>query len=90
MYTYEMMSALERKSDGYLSFNTLYLAIYRLKELLFIEESNKTVSGDNRVRVYFTITEAGSKYLENLISEYKKFSDVIDDILAWEDMAETS
>ena len=90
MYTYEMMSALERKSGGYLSFNTLYLAIYRLRELLFIEESNKTVSGDNRVRVYFTITEAGIEYLENLISEYKKFSDVIDDILVWDDMAEIS
>jgi len=90
MYTYEMMNVLERKSDGYLSFNTLYLAIYRLKELLFIEESNKTVSGDNRVRVYFSITQAGIDYLDNLISEYKKFSEVVDDILIWDGMAETS
>ena len=90
MYTYEMMSALERKSNGYLSFNTLYLAIYRLRELLFIEETEKTVSGDNRVRVYFTITEAGREYLENLIKEYTTFSDVIDQILSWDEIADIS
>ena len=85
-----MMSALERKSNGYLSFNTLYLAIYRLRELLFIEEAEKTVSGDNRVRVYFTITEAGREYLENLITEYKSFSDVINQILSWDEIADIS
>lgn len=78
MYTYEIMSELERMSGGYLSFNTLYIAIYRLKELLFIEESNKSVSDDNRMRVYFSITDTGREYLNNLIIEYRKFSSVVD------------
>ncbi len=82
MYTYEIMGALERFSDGYLSFNTLYIAIYRLKELLFIEESGKALSDDNRVRVYFSITEAGREYLNNLIVEYKKFSEVVDIVMS--------
>jgi len=90
MYTYEMMNKLEYMSGGYLSFNTLYIAIYRLKELLFIEESSKTVSPDNRVRVYFSISKAGLEYLKNLIEEYHAFSDVIDNILIWDDVAETS
>ena len=90
MYTYEMMSKLEYMSGGYLSFNTLYIAIYRLRELLFIEESSKTVSPDNRVRVYFSISKAGLEYLENLIEEYHAFSGVIDNILIWDDVAETS
>lgn len=81
MYTYEMMNSLERMSGGYLAFNTLYIAIYRLKELLFIEESGKSVSDDNRMRVYFSITDAGCRYLDNLITEYRRFSDVIDGII---------
>ncbi len=85
MYTYEIMNELERISDGYLSFNTLYIAIYRLKELLFIEESNKSVSDDNRMRVYFSITDTGREYLNNLIMEYKKFSSVIDIVMKHEE-----
>ena len=81
MYTYEMMITLERRSNGYLSFNTLYIAIYRLKELLFIEESGKTRTESNRTRVYFSITDAGRKYLDNLIEEYGLFSSVIDDMI---------
>lgn len=81
MYTYEMMSTLERMSGGYLAFNTLYIAIYRLKEMMFIEECEKSVSDDNRMRVYFSITDAGCRYLDNLISEYRRFSDVIDGII---------
>ena len=81
MYTYDIMNTLERMSGGYLSFNTLYIAIYRLKELLFIEEFEKAVSDSNRTRVYFTITEAGIDYLDNLIDEYKRFSAVVDDII---------
>jgi len=78
MYTYEMMNMLDRFSGGYLSFNTLYIAVYRLKELLFIEESGKILSDDNRMRVYFSITDAGREYLNNLIAEYDKFSEVVE------------
>ena len=90
MYTYEMMTTLDGMSDGYLSYNTLYIAIYRLKELLFIEESGKAVSDNNRMRVYFSITEAGREYLDNLIDEYKRFSNVVDYIISQEEIRETS
>ena len=89
MYTYDIMNALERMSGGYLSFNTLYIAIYRLKELLFIEEFDKEVSDSNRARVYFCITDAGIDYLRNLVDEYNKFSAVLDDIIRRE-MKKTS
>ncbi|MCL2019552.1 MAG: PadR family transcriptional regulator [Oscillospiraceae bacterium] len=81
MYTYEMMNTLERLSGGYLAFNTLYIAIYRLRELRFIKETERVLSDDNRVRVYFSITESGKEYLENLIEEYKRFSEVMDIIM---------
>ncbi|MDR2558782.1 MAG: PadR family transcriptional regulator [Oscillospiraceae bacterium] len=81
MYTYEMMNALERLSGGYLAFNTLYIAIYRLRELGFIDETERVISDSNRVRVYFSITENGIKYLKNLVEEYKKFSEVVDVVM---------
>ena len=59
MYTYEMMSAIESLSEGRLSFNTLYQAIYRLRDHGYIQESEKVLSQDNRVRIYFSITEEG-------------------------------
>ena len=81
MYTYDIMNELERMSGGYLSFNTLYIAIYRLRELLFIEESEKFVTDSNRMRVYFSITDAGVEYLENLVDEYRTFNGVVDSII---------
>lgn len=81
MYTYEIMSELERLSSDYLSFNTLYLAIYRLKELHFINESEGSLSDDSR-RVYFSLTGAGREYLSNLLDEYSQFTDVVDRIIA--------
>ena len=90
LYTYEIMNTLERMSGGYLAFNTLYIAIYRLKELQFIEESGKSVSDDNRMRVYFSITVAGIDYLDNLLDEYKQFSEVIDGIIRAEKIIKIS
>ena len=77
MYTYEMMSTIERLSEGRLSFNTLYQAIYRLRDFGYISESDKVLSEDNRIRIYFSITEAGEGYLRDLRVEYQNFIDTI-------------
>jgi len=90
MYTYELSNMLKHMSDGYLAFNTLYIAIYRLKELQFIEESGKTVSDDNRMRVYFSITDAGLAYLDNLLDEYARFTEAVDSIIHSEMTRKTS
>ena len=90
MYTYEIMNTLEKQSDGYLSFNTLYIAIYRLVELLFIQESGKSVTEGNRMRVYYSITEAGQEYLDNMLAEYKRFFEVVDGIICYGDEQKTS
>jgi len=90
MYTYELSNTLKHMSGGYLAFNTLYIAIYRLKELQFIEESGKTVSDDNRMRVYFSITDAGLDYLDNLLEEYARFTEAVDRIIHSERTRKTS
>lgn len=81
MYTYEMMQEIDRMSQGRITFNTLYQAIYRLQSFTYIEEEGKVVSEDNRVRIYFKITESGQEYLKELVKEYHSFTVAIDDIL---------
>ena len=81
MYTYEMMQSMEQLSGGDITFNTLYLTIYRLQDFKYIREQEKVVSEDNRVRIYFAITPEGEAYLEQLIAEYQKFTDAVDRIL---------
>jgi len=82
MYTYEMMATVERISNGKIAFNTLYQAIYRLQGFEYIEESDKILSDSNRIRIYFSITESGQKYLGELIGEYSSTIDVINRVLA--------
>ena len=71
MYTYEMMNAIEERSGGDIVFNTLYLSIYRLEENGYIREHEKVMSEDNRVRIYFAITDAGSAYFDELVKGFE-------------------
>ena len=58
MYVYEMSQEMSRLTGGVYTFNTLYLAIYRLQEHGHIAEAGKQ-EADNRIRVYFKLTDAG-------------------------------
>lgn len=84
MYTYEMMNAIEERSGGDIKFNTLYLSIYRLEERGYIREHDKVMSEDNRARIYFAITDAGSAYLDTLIQEYKRYTAALARVLELE------
>lgn len=81
MYTYEMMAAIEARSNGVITFNTLYQSIYRLDNFGYIREHGKLVSEDNRVRIYFAITDAGQDYLEKITHEYLTFTNSVDALL---------
>ena len=81
MYTYEMMQEIDRMSEGKITFNTLYQAIYRLQNFQYIEKEGKVVSEDNRVRIYFKITDSGKVYLQDLIQEYYDFTKALNQIL---------
>jgi len=71
MDTHEMNSELERISEGVLSVAALYHTIYKPKAAESIVESSKVVSDDNRIRVYFSITEEGRKQLDIMTNEYR-------------------
>ena len=81
MYTYEMMSTIEERSGGVISFNTMYLTIYRLQDFGYIQEHSKVMSEDNRTRIYFAITDTGAAYLEKLIEEYRRYTQALNHIL---------
>ena len=86
MYTYEMMQEIDRMSEGKITFNTLYQAIYRLQSFHYIEEEGKVVSEDNRIRIYFAINEAWEDYLQKLIAEYRSFTAAVDQILSQDEV----
>lgn len=81
MYTYEMMAAIEARSNGFITFNTLYQSIYRLEHHEYIRQHGKLISEDNRVRIYFAITEAGEQYFEQITQEYLTFTNSVDALL---------
>ena len=82
MYTYEMMSTVEKLSEGQITFNTLYQAIYRLQGFGYVEEDRKVMSDGNRVRIYYAITGTGRDYLTALIENYHIMTGTIEKILS--------
>lgn len=84
MYTYEMMNTIEERSGGDITFNTLYLSIYRLEENGYIREHEKVMSEDNRVRIYFAITDAGSAYFDELVKGYLRYTAALARVLELE------
>lgn len=87
MYAYEMQREIERKSTGVLSFNTLYLAIYRLKDYGFIEVRRKEII-DGRERVYFGITENGQHRFDELSDEYLRLVDAMEKMMLFSTSSE--
>lgn len=83
MYTYEMMSTIEERSGGVITFNTMYLTIYRLQEHEYIQEHSKVMSEDNRTRIYFTITEKGSAYLDEILKGYRQYTLALERVLEY-------
>lgn len=43
-----------------------YTALGKLQEQGFVEESKKEISEDNRVRIYYRLTESGHDHLEKI------------------------
>lgn len=81
MYAYEIMQTTLKKSEGKYKMPLLYVALGKLQENGFVAERRKEISKDNRVRIYYGITESGIKHLELLKSLYFSLSDTVKDLL---------
>lgn len=81
MYTYQMAQEVIRLTQGVLSYNTMYLAVYRLQERGYIEEAEKRIE-EGRARIYLGITPAGQAYYEQLRAEYGIFTAALEGLMA--------
>ena len=70
MYAYEITQIAYERSKGKYKMPLLYTTLRKLQEQGFVVESKKVVSEDNRVRIYYKLTEDGLVYLENIKSMY--------------------
>jgi DNA-binding PadR family transcriptional regulator len=79
---YQIALELEEKSKGLFKFNhgTLYPILHKLEKDKLIKGSWKN-EGPKRKRKYYSLTAKGRKYNEDLIVEWKKFSDQFFDIV---------
>ena len=80
MYTYQMAQEVSRLTQGILTYNTMYLAVYRLQENGFIEEAEKRIE-DGRARIYLGITPSGQCYYNQLQTEYKLFTTTLETLM---------
>lgn len=81
MYTYQMAQEVDRLTQGVLTYNTMYLAVYRLQEGGYIQEEEKRIE-DGRARIYLGITPAGQAYYEQLRAEYDIFTAALEGLMA--------
>ena len=63
-YAYEMTQELKERTGGEYNMPLLYPVLYRLQDQGFIEESEKVISPNNRVRNSYRLTPAGIAHLE--------------------------
>lgn len=70
MYAYEISQIAYERSNGKYKMPLLYTTLRKLQEQGFVVESKKVVSEDNRVRIYYKLTDDGLVYLEKIKSMY--------------------
>lgn len=80
MYTYQMAQEVEKLTHGVLTYNTMYLAVYRLQSNGYIEEKKKCIE-DGRARIYLAPTPAGVSYYETLRQEYQLFTTTLNTLM---------
>jgi PadR family transcriptional regulator PadR len=81
-YIGELTSQIKEKSGGALVIVFPYGAIYRMSKSGFIAESEKRNAPDGRLRQYYSITEKGKNYLDQLMEEYHRFISGVSAVLA--------
>ena len=71
-YGYDIVKTITEISEGnfILKEGTIYPTVYTLLKKGLITEREEMVS--RRIRVYYSITEKGSEYLEKQVTEFKK------------------
>lgn len=81
MYGYEMIEALEQKSNNVFSMKagTLYPLLHLLEEKEYLTCYEKEANG--KTRKYYHLTREGKKYLKSKKEEWQEFSTAVANVL---------
>lgn len=84
MYAYDIIRETLLLSNNVYKMPLLYNILNKLEADGYVMQSRKEISDDNRVRVYYKITETGNEYLAGLTKSYLLLSDTVKRILLGE------
>jgi PadR family transcriptional regulator PadR len=82
MYAYDIIRETLALSNNVYKMPLLYNILNKLEADGYVAQSRREISDDNRVRVYYKITDTGKRYLSELIDSYQKLSNSVNDILS--------
>lgn len=85
MYAYEFISETLKLTDNVYKMPLLYHIMNKLETDGFIEKSRREISDNNRVRIYYRITEKGIQYLNEITETYSRLSQSVNSILFGEE-----
>ena len=81
MYAYEITQIAFKRSNGKYKMPLLYTTLSKLQKQGFVEESKKVISEDNRVRIYYRLTEEGYAHLDKLKDLYADLISTVQSII---------
>lgn len=86
MYGYEILQEMNLRSKGKFTLKdgSMYPILYRMIDKGLITDEQVLV-GKRRTRVYYSLTEEGKKYLEEIKAEYFFITEGIDNILNYKE-----
>ncbi len=86
MYGYEILQEMRSRSDGKfdLKDGSMYPVLYRMIDKGLISDEQVLV-GRRRTRVYYSLTDEGRKYLEEITAEYLYITEGISKILDYKE-----
>ena len=81
MYAYDIIRETLSLSNNVYRMPLIYNLLDKLEADTYITQSRREISDNNRVRVYYKITEKGVQYLNELTDSYVRLSDSVNKIL---------
>ena len=85
MYAYDIIRETLSLSNNVYKMPLIYTLLDKLEADTYITQSRREISDNNRVRVYYKITEKGVQYLNELTDSYVRLSDSVNKILFGEE-----
>jgi len=80
-YVGELTETLKQKSHDVLKLVFPYSAVYRLQEDGYIVDGEKRIAPDGRKRQFFSISQQGRSYYEQLLDTYRSFITGVNKVL---------